>query len=146
MAGLYDSGRNSFATGDIKWKQSNGTTVKMLFVDNLQYTPDLQLHTNLSDIPIQSRFGVNGGHEIANAIKLQLLDPVAGVCDASDIIVPGIPAQKKIGYIVLFIDKQTDSNSTLIALIDIASNGSIYTNGTDVVVQWENGPSKIFKL
>jgi len=48
--------------------------------------------------------------------------------------------------IVLYKDTGTDSTSPLIAFIDTATGLPITPNGGDIIVTWDNGPNKIFKL
>ena len=48
--------------------------------------------------------------------------------------------------IVLYKDTGTDSTSPLIAFIDTATGLPITPNGGDIIVTWDNGANKIFKL
>ena len=48
--------------------------------------------------------------------------------------------------IVLYKDTGTDATSPLIAFIDTATGLPITPNGGDIIVTWDNGANKIFKL
>ena len=139
MSGLYDAGRNAFARGDILWKASGGSAIKALLVDAAAYTVDLVAHDNLDDIP--------GGARIGSAVALSLLDPAAGVCDASDSSFTGLSSPPSVEAIVFYKDSGVESTSTLIAYIDSAASGLPTPAGVSQVdVAWSNGANKIFKL
>ena len=46
----------------------------------------------------------------------------------------------------VLVDTGTDSTSPLIAFIDTATGLPITPNGGDIIVTWDNGPNKLFKL
>ena len=48
--------------------------------------------------------------------------------------------------IVLYKDTGTDATSPLIASIATATGLPITPNGGDIIVTWDNGANKIFKL
>lgn len=133
---LYDAGRNAFARGDILWKASGGSTIKVILVDTADYTVDLAVHDNLDDVA--------GAARVATG-TLTLLDPSAGVCDANDVTfstVSGDPSEA----LIIYKDTGVESTSTLIAYIDSATGLPVTPNGGDILVQWSDGASKIFKL
>lgn len=69
-----------------------------------------------------------------------------GIFDADDVTVTAISATQTVA-IILYIDTGSDSTSPLIAYIDTGS-GLPFTpaaNGS-VLIQWDNGPYKIFSL
>jgi hypothetical protein len=139
MSGLYDAGRNGFARGDILWKASGGSTVKAILIDAASYTVDLAAHANLSDVAAGARIGT--------AVALTLADPVAGVCDASDISFTGLSSPPTVEALILYKDTGVEATSTLIAYIDSATSGLPTPAGVSQVdVAWSNGANKIFKL
>lgn len=145
--GLYDYGRNEFTKGNISWKAAGGSTIKTFLIDSATYTPDLAAHQFLSSVPAGARKGNTGGNTRADAPALTLADPVAGVCDASDIVFTAIPAGAALEYILLFRDDGVaDASSPLIALIDTATGLPITPNGADITISWDNGANRIFKL
>ena len=143
---LYDTGRNAFAKGDIKWKASAGDTIRSFLVDAASYTPNSSTHDFLDDVPSASRKGNGGSTNRTEAPTLTLIDPTAGVCDAGDITFTTVPAGNALEYILIFKDAGTDTESQLIALIDTATGLPVTPNGGDINVAWDAGANKIFKL
>lgn len=48
--------------------------------------------------------------------------------------------------IIIYKDTGTESTSPLIAFIDTATGLPITPNGGDIIVTWDNGTNKIFKV
>lgn len=144
---MYGKGRNKFARGDIKWLATGGDTFKVFLIDSASYTPVMDTHEFLSDVASGSRKGNSGGNTIASAPTLTLIDPVLGVCDANNVTFTGVPVGDPLEYILIFKSTGVESTSPLIALIDTASSGLPVTpNGGDIVISWDDGANKIFKL
>jgi hypothetical protein len=144
--GLYDTGRNAFAEGQIAWKASGGSTVRAFLVTS-GYTPNLTSDQFLSAISTGNRMGNSGSTARGNAPQLTLSDPSAGVVDASDITFLVVPAGVSYVGIVLFVDDGVaDASSPLIAYIDNGTGQPVTSNGADITVVWSNGSNKIFKL
>lgn len=135
---LYDAGRNAFARGDILWKASGGSSLKVLLVDTASYTVNLATHANLSDIPAGSRVGT--------PVALTLLDPSAGICDANDVSFTSLSSPPTCEAIVLYKDTGVESTSTLILYVDTATGLPTPAGVTQVDVAWDSGANKIFKL
>lgn len=142
---LYDKGRNSFAKGEIAWK-SGGDTIRAMLVDSAVYTKDLANHDFLDDVPVGSRVSSAGGTDYDDGVALTLSDPVAGVCDAADITFTAVPTGGPYEYILIYKDGGSEAASRLIALIDTATGLPITANGGDIVITWDSGANKIFKL
>jgi hypothetical protein len=131
---LYASARNSFAMGYFKWRRVTGDTFRAFCVID-SHAPNKEGHKYLSDIPT------------TDAVKLDTLDPVDGVCDANNIIFSGIPAGKHIRYILIFKDTGDVGTSDLVALCDVTGDRPpIITNSADLGFNFSDTPSKIFKL
>ncbi len=133
---LYDAGRNAFARGDIVWKASGGSTIKAVLVDAADYTVNLSTHDNLDDVAAGARVGT---------ATLTLIDPSAGVCDAADTTFTSVTGDQS-EALVIYKDTGVESTSTLIAYIDTATGLPITPGGGNIVVTWDNGANKIFKL
>lgn len=142
---LYDKGRNAFAKGDIAWK-SGGDTIRAMLVDSAVYTKDLAAHDFLDDVPVGSRVSSAGATDFDDGVQLTLYDPVAGVCDAEDITFTAVPTGGPYEYILIYKEGTEAADSPLIALIDTATGLPITANGGDIVVTWDSGANKIFKL
>lgn len=141
MSVLYDKGRNKFARGEISWRPE-GSIIKAFLVTS-SYIVDLVRHEFLSEVPINARIGNGGGNARINASELTLLNPVAGICDAENIVFTLVPVGVTLGQVLIFEDGGADILSSLIALIDIPP---VISNGADIMVVWDNGADKIFKL
>lgn len=135
MSGRYNSGRQAFARGDIKWKPGGDIIRAVLVTDG--YTPNYTTDANLTDIPQAYRKGDT---------ILTLLEPTDGACDASNIVFNSVPANLNIKTLVLYKQGSSDSNSTLLVAIDEAMGLPIITNGSDILVNWQDGSNKIFRI
>jgi hypothetical protein len=141
--GLYDSGRNLFALGSIKWKP-NGSIVKAILVDPTKYTPDLANHSVITDISEAAIIFSKEHDSIENMPKLSLVTATAGICDADDIKFKLIQKGSKIGYLVLFLD---DKHKSLICCCNIGGSANfIKSTGRPIIISWSNSENKIFKL
>jgi hypothetical protein len=140
-SGLYKSGRTAFATGNIKWRSLGGDNIKCLLVTDA-YTVDLRAHSALIDIPMAARLGFNGDTDREKFPKLILISPDDGICDANDVDFGQIPEGNNIVGVIIYKDTPNEKTSTLITFIDL----EFTTNGTQVLVGWDKGPNKIFKL
>ena len=138
---LYKAGRTAFATGNIKWRSTGGDTISCMLTTRL-YSPDLKNDTTVSNIPVTARIGKDGNTDIDSMPRLSLISPEDGICDANDVDFGIIPNGNEIKGLVIFKDMPTEKASTLIAYIDV----DFISNGTQVVVSFDNGPDKIFRL
>jgi len=141
---LYNKGRQGFLEGTMGW----GTdTIKCFLVDSATYTPALATHQFLSDVPVGSRKGNSGGSTRADAPVLGTKTTTDGVADAGDVTFTTVPAGGALEYILIFKDDGiADASSRLIALVDTATGLPITPNGGDIILQWDNGANRIFKL
>lgn len=143
---LFDNGRNEFALGNIKWKSTDGDIIKVFFVDYNVYTPNLINNKFLSDIPTNARIGNNNSTSRTDAPQLILKDPNAGICDAEDIQFTGISQGKNLSGIIIFKDTGNDETSILIVNLDNGVGLPTVSNGNNILIEWDNGINKIFKL
>ena len=131
---LYDSARQRFLEAQINWMTD---TVKVILVDTGAYTPQTSIHQYLADIPISAR--------IAGPVTLTSKATTGGAADAADVTFTSVSGTS-IEAIVIYIDTGTEATSPLIAYIDTATGLPITPNGGDIIVTWDNGANKIFKL
>ena len=131
---LFDKARQRFLEGQFNW---NTDTIKAVLVDTGTYTPNLSAHEFLSDIGTGARISTSG----AFTGKVT----AGGAADANDVTFTSVTGAS-IEAIVLYKDSGTDAASPLIAYIDTATGLPITPNGGDIIVTWDNGPNKIFKL
>ncbi len=132
--GLYDKGRDKFAIADIDWVND---TLRAVLVDTSLYTVDLVNDEYLSDVPLAARIVT---------VTLSGRSSAAGVVDADDTTFPNVAAGAAVGAVVIFKDIGIDNASPLAHYNDEASGLPITGDGDDVVVRWDNGADKIFKL
>lgn len=131
---LYDKGREGFLDGSIDWDTD---TIKVVLVDTADYTVNLSTHDNLDDVA--------GAARVATSSALASKTVTAGVADAADVTlvaVTGDPSEA----LILYKDTGVESTSRLIAYIDSATNLPVTPNGGDIVIAWDSGSNKIFKL
>lgn len=131
---LFDKARQRFLEGQFNW---NTDTIKAVLVDTGTYTPNLSAHEFLSDISSGARIAMSGAFTGKTT--------TGGAADANDITYTSVTGPS-IEAIVIFKDTGTDSTSPLIAYIDTATGLPITPNGGDIIVTWDNGANKIFKL
>ncbi len=131
---LYDKGREGFLDGSIDWDTDN---IKCVLVDSADYARDLAAHDFLDDVPAGARVATSG--------NLASKTVAAGVADAADVTlssVTGDPSE----YIIIYKDTGDPATSRLIACIDTATGLPVTPNGGDIIIQWDSGANKIFKL
>jgi len=133
---LYDKGRQRFLEGSFNWLTD---TIKCILVDTSAYTANFSTHEFLSDISSSARVGTTSG------VVLTSKTTTGGAADAADITFSSVTGPS-IEALVLFKDTGTESTSPLIAYIDTATGLPITPNGGDIIVTWDNGTNRIFKL
>jgi hypothetical protein len=131
---LYTKAKQGLIDGSI---DLDTDTIKALFVDGADYTPNLSTHQYLSDIPSAARVATSGA--------LQNKTVTDGVFDVDDIVVASVSGDQ-FEYIVLYKDTGVEGTSRLIMLIDTATGLPCTPNGSDITLSWDNGTNKIFKL
>ena len=131
---LFDKARQRFLEGQFNW---NTDTIKAVLVDTGTYTVNLSAHEFLSDIGTGTRIATSGAFTGKTT--------AGGAADANDVTFTSVTGAS-IEAIVLYKDTGTDSTSPLIAFIDTATGLPLTPNGGDIIVTWDNGANKIFKL
>lgn len=133
---IYDKARETFLGGGTRIDMS-ADTIKLVLVDNSDYTVDLVNHDFFNDVAAAGRVAISGA--------LSSKTVTAGVFDAADVTlsaVSGDPSES----IIIYKDTGTESTSNLIAYIDTATGLPITPNGADINIVFDNGANKIFKL
>ena len=131
---LYDSARQGFLEAQVNWLTD---TMKVLLVDSGAYTPNVSTHQFLADIPISSR--------IAGPVTLTSKTTTGGAADAADVTFTSVSGAS-IEMIIIYKDTGTEATSPLLAMIDTATGLPITPNGGDIIVTWDNGVNKIFRV
>ncbi len=131
---LYDEARRLFLEAGINWLTDD---IKAILVDAGSYTPNFGTHQNLSDIGQSAR--------VTPGVLLTGKATTGGAADANDVTFSAVSGPS-IEAIVLYRDSGSDATSNLIAWLDTATGLPITPNGGDIIVTWDNGPNKIFRL
>lgn len=131
---LFDKARQRFLEAQINWMTD---TVKAIMVDTGAYTPQTAIHEYLADIPLSAR--------IAGPVTLTAKSTTGGAADAADSTFTSVSGPS-IEAIVIYVDTGTEATSPLVAYIDTATGLPITPNGGDIIVTWDNGANKIFKV
>ena len=131
---LFDTGRAAFLNAGVNWTSDN---IKAVLVDHGVDTPVPATDSFLSDI--------TAGARIATSANFSGKTSTAGVADAADLIFSAVSGAS-VESIVIYKDSGVEGTSQLIAFIDTATNLPVTPNGGDIIVAWDNGANKIFKL
>lgn len=131
---LYDYCRQRFLEAQLNWMTD---TIKVLLVDTGAYTPQTAVHQYLADIPISAR--------IAGPVTLTAKATTGGAADGADVTFTSVTGPS-IEAIVIYSDSGSEATSPLIAYIYTATGLPITPNGGDIIVTWDNGTNRIFKV
>lgn len=129
---LYDKGREKFLTGAIN---ASADTLKCALLKST-YSPTLASDEFYSGI---------SAHVVGTPQTLTSKTVAAGVLDAADVTFTAVPTAS-VNYCAIYKDTGNAATSPLIALFDTAAGLPVSTNGGDIIIAWDNGPNKIFKL
>lgn len=138
---LFDKSREGFLTGEIDWDTA---VIKVSLVRGYTFSA---AHQFVSDVTGAS--GVLAATSAALASKTT----TSGVADAADFTFSAVAANGSNHSLLVYQSSAVTggadvaaSAQRLIAWIDTGTNLPVTTNGGDVVVAFDNGASKIFKL
>lgn len=112
----------------------NDGDIRALFIDGADYTPNFTTDDNLNDVPAGARIGT--------ATALANTSVTDGVFDADDTNMAAVTGDQ-FEHILLYLHTGVESTSKLVCLIDVAATTP---NGGDILIQWDNGASKIFRI
>lgn len=132
--GLYDKGREGFLDGSIDWDTDD---IRAILIDAADYTVNLATDEDLADIA--------GAARVATSGNLASKTVTGGVADAADVTWSSVTGDIS-EAVVIYQHTGVESTSRLIAYIDSATNLPVTPNGGDIVIQWDAGANKIFKL
>lgn len=131
---LYESGINAIMAGNIDLVNAN---ISALLIDTAEYVVDLTNDSTQDDIADDAQIA-----EVALTGKT--LD--VSTFRASDLTFLSVASGSTVSALVLFLDTDYADTSTLIAYIDNAPEFPITTDGTNIVINWDDGVNGIFKL
>jgi hypothetical protein len=131
---LFDKGRQRFLEGQLNWTTD---TIKCVMVDTAAYTPNLAVHEFISDVA--------GAARITTLTALTAKSSAGGSADAADVTFTAVSGAS-VEAIIIYKDTGSEATSPLIAYIDTATGLPITPNGGDIIISWDNGTNKIFRL
>lgn len=129
---LYDKGREKFLTGAIN---ASADTLKCALIKDT-YAPTLGNDEFFSTL---------SSHVVGTPQTLTSKTVTGGVLDAADVTFSAVPTAA-VKYCAIYKDTGSAATSPLIALFDTAAGLPVSTNGGDIIIAWDNGANKIFKL
>jgi hypothetical protein len=131
---FYDAARKNFMDGNFNLVSN---TIKAFLIDAGAYTVAVTTHDFLDDVA--------SGARIAGPVTLASKATTAGAFDADDITFSSVTGVS-IEAILLYKFVTADADSPLICYIDTATGLPITPNGGDIIVTWDNGTNKIFRV
>lgn len=134
MSNLYTKAKDAFLTKKIDWLTDD---IKVVLVDNDDYTVNLTTHEFLSDIPAAAR--------VATSANLTGKTVSGGAVDADDVQFTTVTGHQS-ESLVIYQDTGSAATSRLIAYLNTGTGLPITPVGGNIVVTWDNGTNKIFKL
>lgn len=134
---LFDKGRGRYltCTSTVAW---NSATIDFWLIDISGYTPNFSAHEFMSD--------VSGPGRISGPITLANKTTTGGAADGDDIRFVSVTNGVTIEAILGQANTGSEATSPLILWIDVATGLPITGNSGDIIVSWDNGPNRIFKL
>lgn len=132
--GLYDRGRQGFLAGDIDW---DADTIKLVLIDEADDTIDLAADEDLADRAAGARVATSGAFASKTTTD--------GTADAADVTLSAVSGDVS-ESIDIYQDTGSEATSLLICNLDTATGLPVTPNGGDIVIQWDSGASKVFKL
>jgi hypothetical protein len=132
---LFDKARQRFLEGSINW---NTDTIKAVLVDLAAWTPNLASNEYFADVSPSAYTGIA-------PVTLTGKSTAGGAAAAANVTFTSVSGAS-LEAIVLFKFVTNNADSPLIALIDTATGLPITPNGGDIIVTWDTGVNKIFRL
>lgn len=132
----YGKAMLHMAQGEVIWKASGGSTIKVLLATS-SYTPNQDTHEYLSDITNEL---TSGGGYTSGGKELTLSDPTydaaSNECrlDAADVTWNALN-KADVRYAVIYKDTGVASTSPLLGYIDFGASQA--PAGVDFVIQWD---------
>lgn len=130
---FYAKGKQHILQGDINWLTD---AIKMVLVDQADYTPVVATHEFLSDIPIAAQVAISPAFSGKTATD--------GVAGSSDVVILGVTGDE-FEYVVVFKDTGDAATSPLICIYDTAYGMPFTPTGGSITVAFTSA-TKVFKL
>lgn len=138
---LFNLGREGFLNAEIAW---NTAVIKSALVRSYTFN---NAHKFVSDVTAA------GGVLHATSAALSSKTISTGIADAADVTFASVATNATNHYVLIFQSSAVGGGSDvaataqrIIAWIDVGTNIPSQPNGGNVVIAWDNGTNKIFKL
>lgn len=132
---LYNSARQLAATTGLAW--TSGTVSAYLIDLGGGYTFSAA-HDFLDDVA--------AGAREAGPVNIGTPTATDGACGGNDITFSLVPVGPSIEAIIIYKNTGVESTSGLIAFIEDATGLPITPNGGNIIVTWDTGTNKIFRV
>lgn len=123
-SGFYISGITAMLRGDIDFIN---TSIAVMLVDSTKYTVDLDVHTDLSDIPPLANLG---------EVELTSKQVTLNVFTADSAVFPNVEGTNA-DAVVLFANADQEEDCTLISYIDNCPEFPLIPDGTNITINWD---------
>ena len=123
---MYSESLESFAKGEIDWL---GDDIKLVLLDDADYTAAVTTDQFLSDIPAAARVATSGNFTGKTA--------TLGACDADDVVLTSVMGDP-VENAAVYQDTGIESTSRLIMYLDTDTDGpiSFTPTGDKLTVRW----------
>jgi len=133
---LYDSARGAFLRGEINWLVDSFSAV---LIDTSIYNVNLATDATLDSIA-PTAINATGAQPLLTKVVTTV-----GAADAANVTFTAVSGSQ-IQAIVIYKDTGASNTSQLVAYIDTATGLPITPNTGDIIVTWDDGTNKIFRL
>lgn len=131
---VYPKALEAFLSGLIDLLNDD---IRCVLVDTADYTYDAA-HDFLADVA--------AGARVSTSAAMTGKSVTDGVFDADDVTLPGATGDQS-EAVIIYQHTGNDATARLIVFIDQATSGlPVLPNGGDILLQWSNSASRIFKL
>lgn len=130
---LYDKAREGYLIGSFNWSTDN---IKVILVDTAIYTVNLATHQYLSSVT-----GI-----VATSANLSSKTTTGGAAGAANVTFTAVTYASPVGAIILYKDTGSSATSDLLCFVNIATGLPISPNGGDIIIAWDSGINRIFRL
>ena len=134
---LYDSARAAFAKGEIDWINDD---IRVVLCD-VGYVFSAA-HASMADIALGDRVPASS---TGVALTTQAVE-TNGAVNADDATFTSVTGDQVKSIVLYKYVDATPANCPLIAYLDSATGLPITPNGGDIIITWDNGTNKIFRL
>lgn len=136
---LTDTGREAFLVASYGWKAGSLPATWNVYITG-------SMGNVLNSIVFLS--DVTSAVWRARGTYLTNKTTASGIADADDVTVAGVGSSgSATAHYILLVNETNASNTSLVgAILDTATGLPFLPNGGDVLISWDNGANRIFKL